>query len=681
MIRTDNNQAGHVGLTRHTQLNPCSFVRNQLNIFDTFLRPQCPRNRLAHGKTPMDNAELFERLNNTGTMPTPSRVALELLRLARDHSSSRQAIVEVVETDPPLCSKLLQYANSALVSPVSHIASIPKAVIQLGIQTIVNLALGFSLLSHNKNGVCRGFAYQAFWSNALARAIASRSVGEYAADLEPEELFVCGLLANIGSLALAAQFPEEYSLIFSEKLDRATLLLREKEQFGIDHLELSGALFKNWGLSNHYADAVSLNDDAALHMLDDTTLNIRRVLTLAGLITEICLLEMPLQDKITRAEQQAQSFGLEEAEFADIFNNIVENWQRWGHIFQIPTKKCPLFQQIKELQDEQPRQPESASGDHIKILLVDDDPITILNLSRLLQNKGNEVYTADNGEDALRIAIEHEPHLVITDWHMPKISGIELCRILRHTSITQHIYIIMLTGKESDEGMVEALQSGADDFINKPFTPSVLTARIASGERIIRYQQMINRDREVIQKYAARLASANRKLQTMAMTDTLTGLPNRRSALARLKDVVAEAGRHHEPLSCIMIDIDHFKYINDHHGHDIGDSALKKISELFSSNARSYDMVSRIGGEEFLVICARSAREASIQLAERLRVAVEKMQIIEDNVVITTTISLGVGVWHESMRDGEAMVKAADRALYKAKQLGRNRVEVEDSFD
>ena len=614
-------------------------------------------------------------------MPTPSRVALEIMRLSRDNASSMQDIAEVVETDPALSSKLLQYANSALVSPVTHIASIPKATVQLGMKTVVNLALGFSLLSQNKNGICKDFAYQTFWSYSLARAIASRSLAQFENGLEPDELFVCGLLSNIGSLALASHYPEEYSLIFSEKLNRAALLSREKEQFGIDHLELSGELFKSWGLPDYYSEAVSLSEDDVLNNLGDNTLKVHKVLILAGLVAEICMLEMPLHDKITSAEERARSFDLEESDFADIFNTIVENWQRWGHIFQVPTKECPLFQQIKELQDERPSQPESDQDEHIKILLVDDDPMTILNLSNLLQNKGKEVFTAENGEDALRIAIENEPHMVITDWRMPKISGIELCRILRNTSITQHIYIIMLTGRESDEEMVEALESGADDFINKPFTPSVLTARIASGERIIRYQQMIYRDREVIQKYAARLASANRKLQTMAMTDALTGLPNRRSALARLKDVVAEANRHDEPLSCIMIDIDHFKYINDSHGHDIGDSVLKKISDLFSSNARSYDMVSRIGGEEFLVICARSTLEESRHLAERLRVAVEKMKIIENEEMITTTISLGVGVWHEAMRDGEAMIKSADRALYKAKQLGRNRVEVEDSLD
>ncbi len=314
----------------------------------------------------------------------------------------------------------------------------------------------------------------------------------------------------------------------------------------------------------------------------------------------------------------------------------------------------------------------------LKILVVDDDPMTLVGLRKMLESGGKKVYTAENGDDALSLALETLPDMIITDWRMPKVSGIDLCRILRSTTITQHIYIIMLTGKESDEEHVQALDAGADDFVVKPFTPRVLAARLNSGERIIRFQQKISQDHKVIQKYAARLAAANRKLETMAMTDALTGLPNRRSALNRLKEEVSESRRHNTPLSCIMIDIDHFKLVNDSYGHDIGDRVLKKIADIFSTTARSYDMVSRIGGEEFLVICARSALSESRQLAERLRQAIHSLRISLEEYTIQTTISLGVASWHETMSSGEDMTKAADRALYRAKQKGRDRVEIEE---
>ena len=240
------------------------------------------------------------------------------------------------------------------------------------------------------------------------------------------------------------------------------------------------------------------------------------------------------------------------------------------------------------------------------ILAVDDDPLTLISLKKILSGEGKEILTAENGEEALNIALEKQPHMIITDWRMPKMNGLELCRILRRTSLTQHTYIVMVTSCETDDELVQAFDAGADDFITKPFTPKVLEARIQSGERLIRYQKTISHDREVIQKYATQLTSANRKLQTMAMTDPLTGLPNRRSAMKRLTAAVAETVRHGEKLSCIMIDIDHFKKVNDTHGHESGDLVLKAIASTFHRRARMYDIVSRTGGEEFLVICARS---------------------------------------------------------------------------
>ena len=318
-----------------------------------------------------------------------------------------------------------------------------------------------------------------------------------------------------------------------------------------------------------------------------------------------------------------------------------------------------------------------AMNEPLKILIVDDDPMTLLSLKKMVENAGKSVFTAENGDDALSLALEALPDMIITDWRMPRVSGIDLCRILRSTTITKHIYIIMLTGKESDEEHIQALEAGADDFVIKPFTPEVLAARMNSGERIIRFQQKISHDHEIIQKYAAKLAAANRKLETMAMTDALTGLPNRRSALNRLKDEVSGSRRHKTPLSCIMIDIDHFKLINDSYGHAIGDRVLKKFADIFSSTARSYDMVSRIGGEEFLVICARSTLAESRQLAERLRQAINSLRLHLDGNTIRATISLGIASWQEDMVSGEEMTKMADRALYRAKQQGRNRVEVE----
>ncbi len=307
--------------------------------------------------------------------------------------------------------------------------------------------------------------------------------------------------------------------------------------------------------------------------------------------------------------------------------------------------------------------------DPLIILAVDDDPMTLISLATTLSAENRIILTASDGEEALQITLRQQPHLIITDWRMPKLSGIELCKTLRKTKTTRHKYIIMLTSCETDDELITAFDAGIDDYIVKPFSPKVLLARISSGERLVRYQQKIR-------VYATQLANANKKLQNMAMTDFLTGLPNRRNALIRLQNLVAEVKRYGEPLSCIMVDIDHFKKINDTYGHDNGDIVLQKLSEILEEKARSYDMVSRWGGEEFLIISARSDNEDTFQLAERLRKAVAKTTIkIQETVDITLTISLGVASWSSDYQDAEQLLKEADKCLYQAKANGRNRVE------
>jgi diguanylate cyclase (GGDEF)-like protein len=312
----------------------------------------------------------------------------------------------------------------------------------------------------------------------------------------------------------------------------------------------------------------------------------------------------------------------------------------------------------------------------LTFLAVDDDPMTLIYLKKMLASDRRVILTAENGDQALKLALEHRPHVLITDWRMPELNGIDLCRTLRSTKVTQYIYIIMLTCNETEEELVQAFDAGADDYVVKPFPPKVFQARISSAERLILYQQTIHRDRETIEKYASQLTAANRKLQEMAMTDFLTGLPNRRSALRRLKNLVAEVRRYGEPLSCLMIDIDHFKEINDTYGHDSGDRVLKQLSKLLAEKARSYDMVSRWGGEEFLIICARSGPADSFQLAERLRRTVAEQKLyLTDQATKQATISIGVATWAADLQDEDELIKHADTQLYLAKKNGRNRVE------
>jgi diguanylate cyclase (GGDEF)-like protein len=213
-----------------------------------------------------------------------------------------------------------------------------------------------------------------------------------------------------------------------------------------------------------------------------------------------------------------------------------------------------------------------------------------------------------------------------------------------------------------------------DDYLTKPFTPRVLAARLRAGLRVIHLQDEARRDSENLRKFAAELAVANRRLHQAALTDPLTGLPNRRYAVERLDQEWSAALRSGRPLSCLVIDVDRFKEINDTHGHDVGDLVLREASTVLRNELRTEDSISRIGGEEFMVICGDTPLPAAVQLGERLRSAIARTRFSNGAVSCTATISVGVAQRSPEMQRAEELFKAADNGLYAAKGAGRNRV-------
>ena len=310
-----------------------------------------------------------------------------------------------------------------------------------------------------------------------------------------------------------------------------------------------------------------------------------------------------------------------------------------------------------------------------RILLVDDESITRRRLQKLLATTGHCVTTAADGREGLRQALDTNQQLIISDWMMPEMDGLELCRALRLTEAGRRMYVIMLTGCEDDTHLVQAFEAGADDYVVKPFRPRVLEARLRAGIRVLQLQEELERDKEKIDRYAEQLAAANRVLHKAALTDALTGLPNRRCLIERLGQEWAEATRHGRALACLMLDVDHFKRFNDTHGHDVGDQVLRNTAGVLKASCRSYDVVCRYGGEEFVMVCPDTDLDSARVVAERVRAA------IEANIVATTqgrrlrvTISIGVAASDRDVADAVALVKAADDALYAAKEAGRNRV-------
>ena len=629
------------------------------------------------------NREIFLRMSLVKKLPSPPRMVMDLVRLCHSENASLDDLTRLIEIDPALAVTLLRTANTELLdlpAGMPKIASIRQAAIRLGKHKVVNLALDFALAPKIAGGPCQAFNYERFWSKSLIQAIAAVQIAEKTAAFATEEIYACGLLVGIGELVLATSFPNEYSALLDKKLEPELFLVNEKDTFGINRHELTGELFHSWGLPDLFGQgAVLYPFYPHIESDDQTLLRLAQLLYLAVKIADISLTDSPDRRDFTLIERLATEFGIGVEEFPGFFDGITTACEERGELLRIRSQKYQPYREIKVTDVSRGDYDSYQPTEKLTILAIDDDPVCLQTMTQYLRGKNRRVLAAENGREGLKLALEEKPDMVITDWLMPNLDGLDLCKILRRTSQTEHIYIIILSVRETDDELVQAFNAGADDYVLKPFSPKVLEARIRSGERLVRYHRAVSRDREIIQQYASQLATVNNQLQVMVMTDSLTGLPNRRNAMLRIKDAVAEATRFQESLSCIMMDIDHFKQINDTYGHDVGDIVLCDVAKIFNDNIRSYDMVSRTGGEEFLVISGRSNLDEARELAERLRQTVARHEThTPSGQIIRCTISCGVATWQRHYRNDGELLKNADRALYQAKNNGRNRVEVTD---
>lgn len=297
----------------------------------------------------------------------------------------------------------------------------------------------------------------------------------------------------------------------------------------------------------------------------------------------------------------------------------------------------------------------------MKILIVEDDPGSRRLVKVHLLAAGYEVVEAEDGQMAWDLFQRDPFQIVITDWMMPKLDGPGLIHNIRSGGRKNYTYIIMVTAVDDKPKVVMGLESGADEYLTKPFDGKELIARVASGERILKLEEQ--------------LTEAHHQMEILAMQDGLTGLFNRRAIEEHASAELDLARRKERPLSVILLDIDHFKAINDQYGHSVGDHTLRQLAEILTRNLRQYDRIGRWGGEEFIVILPDTKiSEASI-VAERMRTTTAETKLsLENGEYYAVQISLGVACASGSYPLLVKLVDAADQALYQAKHAGRNRV-------
>jgi two-component system cell cycle response regulator len=634
---------------------------------------------MSGGELSMNHTAAFEELKVSGKLPSPSGVALELMRLMQKDGVTIQELAKWVQMDPALTGRLLQLANSPAVGARRPVAAVVDAVALLGMNTVRQFALCVSVVNANRTGACEAFDYNGFWVGSLARALAAQAVSARQRCVAPEEAFTCALLSEIGRLALATVYPSDYDecLRAGQEGNDEELIERERERFSIDHRQVTLGLLKDWGFPLVLLEAV-----ASHHTQDHKTSTehsrgdlFAAQLCLAARLGQFCTLEPRARDALLpQIIPMAAGLGLSKAELDELWSQLAQQWQSWRGLLCIEADDMPPLGPASVAQKETGEARAPAEG--LGILLVDDDLLQVTRLAKKLRADGHTVFIARNGDDGLKIALQEEPKLVITDWRMTPMDGMQFCRALRALEFGRHIYVIMLTAAENDEVLVQAFAAGADDFIVKPVQDRVLAARVHGGQRIIRLQEELAREQAEIRRYASELAIANRRLEVLAMTDNLTDIPNRRYAFARLEEEWAVWRRTGRPLSVMVLDLDHFKSINDTLGHPVGDQILAHAAKVIQTTLRASDVVCRLGGEEFIVIAANTDRAAAQLLGERLRSAVEQHQLGSVGLTTPLTVSVGVAVSSARIANGSDLLHQADQALYLAKHGGRNRVRI-----
>jgi two-component system, cell cycle response regulator len=292
--------------------------------------------------------EVFQTLQASHQLPMPSQTALEVMRLCQCDTTSLEDIARVVQADPTLSAEVLKYANSAFLATGVQVASIQRAAVKLGMKTVSHLALCLSLLATNKQGSCRAFDYERFWSVSLARAIAGKSLAAHAKNADPDELFTCALLSHMGELVLASVFPEEYEIILAEHVPCDTRKTMERMRFDIDSAELTAELFLDWGLPATYALAAGFHEELDTSELgESTTRNVAQLLNLACRFAALCSGDRPAAPWFTTTEDLAQAVTGKEGLCPAIFDTLVTHWHEWGKTFAIATIPCPPYEEMK----------------------------------------------------------------------------------------------------------------------------------------------------------------------------------------------------------------------------------------------------------------------------------------------------------------------------------------------
>ena len=644
--------------------------------------------------------DVFNDLRKSGKLPSPGGVAMRLIDLASRDDVTAGELSRALQGDPSLAGRVLKVANSASAGSRA-VVSIADAVVRIGFRSVRQLAMGFSLIDRCGTGVCENFNYDRFWSRALAAAVAAERLGREVRTIPADECFTLGLMHDVGTLALATAYPIEYSGMLADLATRTAeeRMARERDAFGLGNRDITALLLADWHLPKPLIEAVVDRGTVAAGR-SDRAQRLADLVQLATIMGDACV------DSAAAGPSPAETFaagfeglGLDREQVEVILADVLAAWHDWGADLNVETRNIAVADLLALQNEAAAPTAEPARGavagdaiavgngvatpapeSRLRVLIAEDVESQRLTLTRLLMSMGFEVESAVDGIEALAMLGARRADILVTDLLMPGLDGIGLCRAMRSTPAGAMTYAIVLTASDDQGKLVEAFDAGADDYISKPIVRREFEARLRGARRVVALQHQLEREAERLREANTRLEAVNRQIASVALTDSLTRLPNRRHLLERFKQDWAAAARLRRDFSVIFVDIDHFKKVNDVRGHDAGDIVLERVARVLRRAVRTEDTVGRFGGEEFVVLCPGCALADAKRIADRIRGNIETEEFSIGGERWHVTASFGVAATQADAPTGwENLLRSADLALYKAKHQGRNRVVAEQA--
>ena len=640
-----------------------------------------------------NNENKFIELKSSGRLPSIKGVALSLLEATSKDDISMELIAQIIMPDPALTARLISISNSALYPGARPIASLSDAIKKLGLAQVRQVSLGFALIRENKTGSCSKFNYSQFWIGSIFQGSLLRQICLLLKLGYAEELFTLGLLANIGTLALATAYPEQYATLLSQERDEQSLDKAELSRFGISSRELSAALIDEWRMPKPFSEALRYKKKdgaipsgriAGLAVLIDLSNTIAKEWAQEDMSLDLLVSRFHhLFEKLTEVDGFCKKPS--EDDVLCIANAALSDAFAWTQSLGLkasrePHSKAPV---PPRLITHEPKGLTSALADDllstidtpspVRVLVGSSDAVALRILAQAAGSRGGVLQALRSRDAFFEEIIEFKPHAVFIDFE-PSSSFHALLQSVKNSDFGREIFIVVLARADQEPKVAQSLVHGVDDYMIRPFGLVAALSKMSIAEKMALIAKRGKEAKDSIRRYALELETANKKLSRNSLVDSLTGMPNKLLFMDRLGRAIAAGSATGKPTLIALVSLENIKQINESFGHGAGDDAILQMGEKFKRALTVTDTAARLDGNEFALII-RSIHDTD-DLKRKLNELVEALHqpISIMGREFSVSCAIGSAIHPDNGSTVDDILRNAVSALRRAKESGKGKL-------